>query len=104
MRRVAAEVTSSTSRLKVASSARGGQVVPRGGGGRRLRAQIPQSGLVGAVAFELLAGQPGRRAVRSGLGAAAGLLVGRLAELSVSVGLIASFFFFSVLTAGVLAT
>jgi uncharacterized protein YqgC (DUF456 family) len=57
---------------------------------------------VGAVAFELLAGQAGRRAVRSGLGAAAGLLVGRLAELSVSVGLIASFFF-SVLAAGVLA-
>jgi uncharacterized protein len=57
---------------------------------------------VGAVAFELLAGQAGRRAVRSGLGAAAGLLVGRLAELSVSAGLTASFFI-SVLTAGVLA-
>jgi len=57
---------------------------------------------VGAVAFELMAGQAGRRAVRSGLGAAAGLLVGRLAELSVSVGLIASFCF-SVLAAGVLA-
>lgn len=57
---------------------------------------------VGAVAFELLAGQAGRRAVRSGLGAAAGLLVGRLAELSVSVGLIASFFF-SVVASGVLA-
>jgi uncharacterized protein len=46
---------------------------------------------VGAVAFELLAGHAHRQALRSGLGAAAGLLVGRLAELAVAVGLIASF-------------
>jgi uncharacterized protein len=56
---------------------------------------------VGAVAFELLAGQTGRRALRSGLGAAVGLLVGRMAELAVCVGLIASFCF-SVVTAGAL--
>ena len=54
---------------------------------------------VGAVAFELLAGQTGRRALRSGLGAAVGLLVGRLAELAVCVELIASFCF-SVVTGG----
>jgi uncharacterized protein len=58
---------------------------------------------VGAVAFELLAGQTGRRAMRSGLGAAVGLLVGRLAELAVCVGLIASFCF-SVVTAGALGS
>ena len=57
---------------------------------------------VGAVAFELLAGQAAGRALRSGPGAAVGLLVGRLAELAVSVGLIASFVF-SVVTAGVLS-
>jgi uncharacterized protein YqgC (DUF456 family) len=56
-----------------------------------------------AVVFELLAGQAARRAVRSGLGAAVGLLVGRLTELAVSVGLIASFTL-SVVTAGVLGT
>jgi uncharacterized protein len=54
---------------------------------------------VGAVAFELLAGQAGGRALRSGLGAAAGLLIGRVAELAVCVGLMASFVF-SVLSAG----
>jgi uncharacterized protein YqgC (DUF456 family) len=54
---------------------------------------------VGAVVFELLAGQATGRAFRSGLGAAVGLLVGRLAELAVAVGLIASFVF-SVMTAG----
>ena len=56
---------------------------------------------VGAVALELLAGQARGRAVRSGLGAAAGLLVGRLAELAVAVGLIASFVY-TVVTAGAL--
>jgi uncharacterized protein YqgC (DUF456 family) len=56
---------------------------------------------LGAVAFELLAGQAGRAALRSGLGAAVGLLVGRLAELAVSAGLIASFVW-AVVMAGVL--
>jgi uncharacterized protein YqgC (DUF456 family) len=58
---------------------------------------------LGAVAFELLAGTAVRRAVRSGLGAALGLLVGRFAELTVALGLIASFVF-SVVSAGVLGS
>ena len=58
---------------------------------------------VGTVVFELLAGQAGGRAFRSGLGAAVGPVVRRLAELAVAVGLIASFVF-SVITAGAAGT
>jgi uncharacterized protein len=46
---------------------------------------------IGAVAFELLARRPARSALRSGVGATLGLLVGRLLELTIGIGLIASF-------------
>jgi uncharacterized protein YqgC (DUF456 family) len=46
---------------------------------------------IGAVLFELLGGQAARQALRSGLGAAAGLLVGRVAEFAAAIGLGASF-------------
>jgi uncharacterized protein YqgC (DUF456 family) len=46
---------------------------------------------VGAVIFELVGGRATRQALRSGVGAAAGLLVGRVTEFAVAVGLSASF-------------
>jgi len=46
---------------------------------------------VGAVVFELLGGRASRQALRSGVGAAVGLLVGRIAEFAVAIGLSASF-------------
>jgi uncharacterized protein YqgC (DUF456 family) len=46
---------------------------------------------VGAVAFEMLSGRAARQAVRSGAGAALGLLMGRVAEFAVALGLTAWF-------------
>jgi uncharacterized protein len=46
---------------------------------------------VGAVAFEVLTGRAARQALRSGTGAAVGLLLGRVAELSIAIGLSAWF-------------
>jgi uncharacterized protein YqgC (DUF456 family) len=55
---------------------------------------------IGAVAFELGTGRASRQAVRSGIGAALGLLVGRVTELAATIGLSA---WFVVLVAGSLA-
>jgi len=46
---------------------------------------------IGAVAFELLTGRAARQALRSGAGAALGLLLGRVAEFAVALGLTAWF-------------
>lgn len=46
---------------------------------------------IGAVLFELLGGQAARQALHSGVGAAVGLLVGRVAEFAAALGLSASF-------------
>ncbi len=46
---------------------------------------------IGAVLFELVGGRATRQALRSGVGAAAGLLIGRVTEFAVAVGLSASF-------------
>jgi hypothetical protein len=46
---------------------------------------------LGAVLFELLGGRPTRQVLRAGVGAAVGVLVGRVTEFAVAVGLSASF-------------
>jgi uncharacterized protein YqgC (DUF456 family) len=46
---------------------------------------------LGAVLFELATGTEARRSIRSGVGAAVGLLAGRIMELAIGVGLVASF-------------
>ena len=59
---------------------------------------------IGAVAFELLARRPARTALRSGVGATLGLLAGRLLELTIGIGLIASFVAAVVSAGGLRAT
>jgi uncharacterized protein YqgC (DUF456 family) len=46
---------------------------------------------VGAVALELLSGRAGRQALRSGVGVALGLLLGRVTEVALALGLTAWF-------------